>query len=598
MEPLNRFYFKERWKFRVVFHGVGALAFIVLIFHRDSFQNPVSRKPYVLLSGKIGVDGEVIGSRDSTICTGIYGYEGYDSKCGYLKQNPDCDSGGILNYIKFFYCDLEKYTALRHLILGIWLVTLFYLLGNTAADYFCSCLENLSNLLRLSPTLAGVTLLPLGNGAPDVFSSVAAFVGPDSGGVGLNGVLGGAVFVTSVVVGTVCLCVAERGGVRIDKKCFVRDVCFFLFASLSLLLILILGEVSVGGAIAFLSIYLVYAVCVAAIELFRRLKFDSVAPLVAPILPLKHEDSLCAALLQSDSDSDSAKLWAMAKVDPKESLWGWNDENVVVGEAPPSSPCSKLLLNLVQVPLMLPRRLTIPIVDAQRWSKTYAVASAFLAPLLLAFLWNARYDYMGGEILYVSGAVVGGIFGILALIFTSPDHPPETFLFPWILGGFFMSIVWFYILANELVALLVAFGIIFGINPSLLALTVLAWGNSLGDLISNVAMAMKSKDGIQIAISGCYAGPMFNTLVGLGLSLVIGACSGGPSAYTIPQDASLFYTLGFLVGALVFALVVLLRTDMRPNRFLGLGLMTLYLVFLFVRASLALGDGSVTPGPS
>ncbi|CAH9132033.1 unnamed protein product [Cuscuta epithymum] len=627
MEPLNRLYFKNMWKFLVVFRGFGALAFIILIFHRNNtFQNPVSRKPFLVLSGKNGIEEEVLRRRiyekegiSGTICTGIYEHQGYNSKCEYLRENSDCNSGGFFNYIKFFYCDLEKYTALRHLILGIWLVTLFYLLGNTAADYFCTCLEKLSNLLGLSPTLAGVTLLPLGNGAPDVFSSVAAFLGTDSGGVGFNGVLGGAVFVTSVVVGTVSLCVAEQG-VRIDKRCFIRDACFFLFATLSLLLILVLGEVSIGGAIGFLLIYPVYALCVAANELLRnyawRLKFDSVAPL----LPLKHENSICAPLLESglDSDSDFAKLpnalWSsnisvfsndtMKVVGPgnrQESLWGWNAENVIdSGDGSPSFSCSKLL-KILELPLLLPRRLTIPIVDEHRWSKTYAVASSSLAPMLLAILWNTQDDNLGcleAKIMYIIGFVIGGVLGILAFIYTKPEKPPGTFLFPWILGGFLMSIVWFYILANELVALLVAFGIIFGINPSLLALTVLAWGNSLGDLISNVAMAIKSGDGVQIAMSGCYAGPMFNTLVGLGISLVIGACSGGPTAYKIPKDTSLYYTLGFLMTALVFALIVLPRNDMRPSRFLGLGLMTLYLVFLSVRASLAMSDGSVTTGPS
>lgn len=595
MEALSGFYFKKRWKFRVVFHGICAIAFLVLIFHQDNFQNPVSKKPFLVLSslrsfrgisGKNGGEGEVIRRRiaekvaDSSICTGIYEHEGYDTKCEYLKANPDCNSGGCFNYIKFFYCDCENYTSLRYLVLGIWLVTLFYLLGNTAADYFCPCLESLSNLLSLPPTLAGVTLLPLGNGAPDVFASVAAFLGSDSGGVGLNGVLGGAVFVTTIVAGTVALCVSELG-VRIDKKCFIRDVCFFLFAAVSLLVILILGEVSVGVAIGFLSIYVVYAICVAANELLRksagRLKLDYVTPL----LPVT------GSPFSSVLSNEGVKM--APGESPEESLWGWNEDRGASNNRSPFS-CSKLL----EFPLMLPRRLTIPIVDEHKWSKAYAVASAILAPMLLAFLWDARDNISvpGREIVYVVCAVVGATFGALAFIYTRADHPPQRFLFPWILGGFLMSIVWFYILANELVALLVAFGVIFGINASILALTVLAWGNSLGDLMSNVAMAMKNGDGVQIAMTGCYAGPMFNTLIGLGLSFLLGAWSERPGSYTIPKDISLYYTLGFLMLALVFALVVLPRNDMRPNKVLGLGLMTLYLVFLSIRASMAMGDGS------
>lgn len=567
-------------------------------------------------------------------CSGIAAHRGYPSECSFIKSHPQCSSGGFIDYLRFFYCDCENVHFLGYAVMALWLAALFYLLGNTAADYFCSSLEKLSSLLRLPPTVAGVTLLPLGNGAPDVFASIAAFVGSGTGDVGVNSVLGGAVFVTCVVVGVVSICVAEKR-VQIDRRCFIRDVVFFLLTLLSLSLILAAGKIAVWGAVLFVSLYLFYAFSVAANELLRkharRLKLD----VVTPLLPVRgsifspaaeeEDNSIYSSLLDVDDSTHAPPplhatlpqwMWASnvaiysnqgprgSSIDNPRPLWGWREDS---GEETTSCSSSKLLY-WMEMPLTLPRRVTIPIVEEDRWSKGYAVASALLAPLLLAILWSSSSTTQregqasavpsssGAEAPFLLCGLAGVSLGAAAFFFTRTDRPPRRFLLPWVLAGFVMSIVWFYIIANELVALLVALGAIFGVDPAILGLTVLAWGNSMGDLMSNVALAMNGgSDGVQIAMSGCYAGPIFNTLAGLGISLLLSAWSARPAAFVLPRDASLPFTLGFLMLGLVWALVILPRNDMRPSKLLGIGLITLYVVFLCIRIGGATGFISITP---
>lgn len=110
-------------------------------------------------------------------CTDVRQHTGFPDECSYVRANTECHSGTVIEYITAYYCTFSKSPVVAYVLFFVWLLMLFYMLGNTAADYFCCSLEKLSVLLRLPPTVAGVSLLPLGNGAPDVFASIASFLG-------------------------------------------------------------------------------------------------------------------------------------------------------------------------------------------------------------------------------------------------------------------------------------------------------------------------------------------------------------------------------------------------------------------------------------
>merc|ERR1719445_1478759 len=80
--------------------------------------------------------------------------------------------------------------------------------------------------------------------------------------------------------------------------------------------------------------------------------------------------------------------------------------------------------------------------------------------------------------------------------------------------GFVIAATWIDTIADKLVSVLNFMGIVLHIPNSILGLTILAWGNSMGDLSANTAMA---REGLgNMAITACFAGPIFNILIGLG----------------------------------------------------------------------------------
>ena len=79
-----------------------------------------------------------------------------------------------------------------------------------------------------------------------------------------------------------------------------------------------------------------------------------------------------------------------------------------------------------------------------------------------------------------------------------------------------MSMIWIYMLANLIVDILTLFDIMSGISVALLGLTLLSWGNSIGDALASISISKKGFG--EMAITGCVAGPVFNLMFGMGLT--------------------------------------------------------------------------------
>ncbi|KAM0045414.1 putative sodium/calcium exchanger membrane region [Helianthus debilis subsp. tardiflorus] len=522
------------------------------------------------------------GSADTTTttCTGIHIHNSSTPTCTYITSTTSCNPKGYINYLQIYYCNCSSFPQAGFILLLIWLVILFYILSNTASDYFCPAVEHLSKSLNLSPAIAGTTLLPLGNGSTDVFSTVIAFTTTaDGGDIGLNSVLGGSIFVTTVVVGVMSLLITyQKKVVVVDKPNFIRDVVFLLVTLTNVLVIVIIGEIGLWLAIVFVSTYAVYILLVCYIHFINQKRHKLV--FVGDDID---DHFITVPLLLCSVEDENVVHPAEKVVHCEEQVV---DKRSVVAIV-------NLLLYVVKLPVYLPRRVTIPVVTKERWSKPFLVISMVLGPLMVGVVWSTKEGGLGLKGSLVTYFVVGAIgigLGTCTYAFTSRTMPPQRCLVFWYASGFLMSVCWTYVTCNELVSLLESLGNIIGMNPAIIGLTVLAWGNSIGDLAANVALAMYGgPDGPQIAMSGCYAGPLFNVLIGLGFSFVFVSWSNYPAVYVIPEDPNLCETIGFLMVGLLWALVILTKREMRLDHTLGGGLLVIYLCFLFIKLARAIG---------
>lgn len=73
-----------------------------------------------------------------------------------------------------------------------------------------------------------------------------------------------------------------------------------------------------------------------------------------------------------------------------------------------------------------------------------------------------------------------------------------------------MAIILTYTIANEIVNLIQTIGVLLNVTNVIMGLTFLAWGNSIGDVVSDVALAKQGYP--RMSMSACYGGPLFSIL--------------------------------------------------------------------------------------
>lgn len=128
------------------------------------------------------------------------------------------------------------------------------------------------------------------------------------------------------------------------------------------------------------------------------------------------------------------------------------------------------------------------------------------------------------------------------------------------------------------------FGVLLGIPEPVLGLTVLAWGNSVGDLSTNLAMAKKGL--ANMALTACFAGPVFNMLVGLGVGFATWLPNTPNGVAHVKLDQGL--KVGFVMLAINCALVVATGVAMNgtiPKAF-GFLSLSLYVVYMVLSLSI------------
>lgn len=122
------------------------------------------------------------------------------------------------------------------------------------------------------------------------------------------------------------------------------------------------------------------------------------------------------------------------------------------------------------------------------------------------------------------------------------------------LFGFVSSICWIALFATEIISIFQAIATSYNLSDDILGLTVFAWGNSVGDLISNFTIA---RMGLPLmAFGACFGAPLLSLCL-LGISTILINIQRADSSFSLNYDIETTITVKIMAMSVILNMFML-----------------------------------------
>ncbi|KAJ6659134.1 hypothetical protein lerEdw1_019437 [Lerista edwardsae] len=528
------------------------------------------------------------------------GKQNQSHRCSFIQTNPDCQmDGGFLNYLNGVFCVFPKVLQpLAVTLYALWLLYLFIILGITAEKFFCPNLSAISTKLKLAHNVAVSFHTPFGS-APGSVEFLGA--GVWKGLLGSFALLshtqeasrkGAGVFVTTIVAGGIALVRPFTAA----SRPFLRDAVFYMVAVFLTFVALYFEKVTLPEALSYLGLYIFYVLTVViSTWLHKRQRRERLAP-PSPAEPENQTDSDDGGPPNANEEDYGEEYQPLLPI-PESTLQIFlHSINPLNYRKWRRKPCHWRFVMAVKLPVKLVLLLTVPVVDPdkedQNWSRPLNCLHLIAGPLVcILTLKSGAYGLLKIQGIFpVWGLVllVGAALATVVFCATRNEEPPRYhFIFAFL--GFLVSAMWINAAATEVVNILRTLGVIFHLSNTVLGLTLLAWGNSIGDTFSDLTMARQGYP--RMAFSACFGGIIFkwfllnlpaDMLVGVGLGCLL-QMSSSKLVVRLESEGLLVWILAGALGlSLVFSFLAVPTLGFHLGRRYGCCLIAYYLVFLTV----------------
>lgn len=153
------------------------------------------------------------------------------------------------------------------------------------------------------------------------------------------------------------------------------------------------------------------------------------------------------------------------------------------------------------------------------------------------------------------------------------------------LVGFLVVLKLITLLASAIIFILKSIGDLYSLSESILGLTILSLGNSIGDVVTNLSLAGLGRP--LTGLHACFGSPLLYFLFGIGVcSLIVQVSSAPQSIIEFQVDKSLRLTAASIIFMLFFYTIALSLTNWTFKRWIGYVGVALWLTVTVVNFAL------------
>eukprot|EP00633_Aureoumbra_lagunensis_P001385 CAMPEP_0197292384 /NCGR_PEP_ID=MMETSP0890-20130614/22816_1 /TAXON_ID=44058 ORGANISM="Aureoumbra lagunensis, Strain CCMP1510" /NCGR_SAMPLE_ID=MMETSP0890 /ASSEMBLY_ACC=CAM_ASM_000533 /LENGTH=490 /DNA_ID=CAMNT_0042766219 /DNA_START=684 /DNA_END=2156 /DNA_ORIENTATION=+ len=478
--------------------------------------------------------------------------------------------------------------------------------------------------------------MAFGNGAPDVFTAWNAIESASDASLVLAELLGACMFIITVVLGFVILAAHGRrrnGSCQVDPFPFARDTLSLAICVFSLCACVLDGRIQLVESVAVIALYICYLLVIigsrpdgglatcgqyfCAVITPRGTNHASSTESVynSSVIthPLSHNGH--TRNRTSSVSSDEIELRAPYQaVNIDEEVYNQDVDTPIGGARRRPGPELSLrgvhwsathstlskVIHIFEYPFSLLRHVTIPAATFEpSWGparrRLVAIATAgsglifafeFAGPIRLIQNASNFIPIPLGIIIFF----IGCIAGFLVFKSSADDTPPslslKTIL---VVIGFLSCVAWLDLLASETCAVLESLGAASGVSSAVLGVTALAWGNCIGDLVADTAVARAGNS--KAAVASVFNSPLFSQVLSLGFPVMYYTMYKGPLNISIDTEAVLSF-IGVAFCLFLTTIVCACSGASLPRRY-AFVLFTIYGVYMILSLILALRAANI-----